>query len=253
MNKTLLLKVKDLWVSIQDKDILQGLTLEIRANEIHGIMGPNGCGKSTFSKFLAGHSSYAFKNGSVFFENKNLLTLSPEDRSHEGLFLAFQSPVEIPGLSNYDFLRIAYNQKQKYFNQPELDPLEFLAMSQKFGSKLGIKQEFFKRNLNEGFSGGEKKKNEILQMLLLQPKLVIFDEIDSGLDIDALKLICKNIKENLYEKTSFLIITHYPRIFDYLQPDYLHIMKQGKICQTGGVELATKIEQHGYEEFPLIV
>ena len=192
-----ILELDQLQASIDDKLIINDFNLNIGEGEIHVIMGPNGSGKSTLSKVLAGHPSYEVQNGHINFNNQNLLELSPEERSHQGLFLAFQYPIEIAGVTNYDFLRIAYNEKQKYLKKPELDPLEFMNLVQVLLNKLKMRDEFLNRNLNEGFSGGEKKRNEILQMLLLDPKLVILDEIDSGLDIDALRIICENITLNL--------------------------------------------------------
>ena len=243
MNTTL--EIKHLEASIEDKKIIQDFNLSINPGEVHVIMGPNGSGKSTLSKILAGHPSYQV-NG---VDEKDLLDLSPEQRSHEGLFLAFQHPIEISGVTNYDFLRIAYNEKQKYLKKPELDPLEFMTLTQTFLTKLKMRNEFLNRNLNEGFSGGEKKRNEILQMLLLNPKLVILDEIDSGLDIDALKIICDIINENLNKNSSLIVITHYPKILQYLKPTFVHIMIQGKIVKTGGVELIEQLEKEGYSEF----
>jgi len=244
-----LLHIKNLEASIQNTDIIKNLNLIVNSNEIHVIMGPNGSGKSTLSKILAGHPAYCVNNGQIIFNQQNLLDLSPENRSHEGLFLAFQYPVEISGVSNYDFLRIAYNEQQKYKKNKELDPLEFMELIQKLVNKLKIKSEFLNRDLNEGFSGGEKKRNEILQMLLLQPKLVILDEIDSGLDIDAIKIICENIKENLNNDSSLIVITHYPRILTYLKPTHVHIMINGKIIKTGNLELVEELEKNGYEPF----
>jgi len=248
MNKSLL-KIEELEISIEKTNILKKLNLEIKENEIHVIMGPNGSGKSTLSKILAGHPAYEISGGSVVFSDKNLLDLSPEIRSHEGLFLAFQYPIEISGLSNYDFLRIAYNEKQKYFNQPEMDPLEFMQIIEVLLKKLKIKPEFLQRNLNEGFSGGEKKRNEVLQMLLLDPKLIILDEIDSGLDMDAMKIICEGIMSNVGKKSSLLIITHYPKILSYLKPNFVHIFMDGKIIKTGNMELIEQLENHGYDSF----
>jgi Fe-S cluster assembly ATP-binding protein len=243
----ILLKIENLKASIENKQILKNLDLKISANEIHVIMGPNGCGKSTLSKILAGHPSYKIDEGSITFLNQNLLEMLPEKRSHEGIFLAFQYPIEISGVTNYDFLRIAYNEKQKYLKKSEVDPLQFMEIIQVLLTKLKIKDEFLNRNLNEGFSGGEKKRNEILQMLLLQPKLVILDEIDSGLDIDAIKIICEGIKENLLNNSSLIVITHYPRILNYLKPDFVHIMMDGKIIKSGNMELVDSLEKEGYK------
>lgn len=246
MNKTLL-KLENLEASIQNTQIIKDLNLEVKENEIHVIMGPNGSGKSTLSKILAGHPSYEIKKGSVNFCEKNLLDMAPEERSHEGLFLAFQYPIEISGVTNYDFLRIAYNEKRKYLQEEELDPIEFMQLTQRLLNKLQMKNEFLNRNLNEGFSGGEKKRNEILQMLLLDPKLVILDEIDSGLDVDAIKIICEGINNNLSQNSSLIVITHYPRILNYLKPTYVHIMIDGKIIKTGNLELVESLEKDGYQ------
>lgn len=243
----ILLTLKDLEASIENKIILNKLNLEVKENEIHVIMGPNGSGKSTLSKVLAGHPSYKINNGSIFFCNKNLLEMAPEERSHEGLFLAFQYPIEIPGVTNYDFLRIAYNEKRKYLKESELDPLEFMKLTEILLKKLKIKNEFLNRNLNEGFSGGEKKRNEILQMLLLDPKLIILDEIDSGLDVDAIKIICEEINKNIAQNSSLIVITHYPRILNYLKPTHVHIMIEGKIIKTGNMELVEILEKDGYQ------
>jgi len=245
----MLLSVDKLSAKIQNTEILKNFSLEIGKNEIHVIMGPNGSGKSTFSKILAGHPSYEIISGKISFDNQDLLDLSPENRSHAGIFLAFQYPVEIAGVTNFDFLRIAYNEKQKYEKKEELDPLEFMEVTQGFLKKLKMKPEFLNRNLNEGFSGGEKKRNEILQMLLLNPKLVILDEIDSGLDIDALKVICEGIVKNISAEASLVVITHYPRILSYLKPTHIHIMMDGKIIKTGKEELIDILETKGYEAF----
>jgi len=244
-----ILDIQNLEASIDNTTILKNLNLSISTNEIHVIMGPNGSGKSTLSKILAGHPSYEIKNGQINFCEKNLLEMSPEIRSHEGLFLAFQYPLEISGVTNYDFLRIAYNEKQKYKQNEEVNPLEFMQIIDDLLKKLKMKSEFLYRNLNEGFSGGEKKRNEILQMLLLSPKLVILDEIDSGLDIDALKIICEGLLNNLPKDVSLLVITHYPKILTYLKPTKVHILMNGKIVQVGNLELIEKLEQDGYSAF----
>lgn len=245
----MLLEIKNLEASIENKKIIKNFNLTINKNEIHVIMGPNGSGKSTLSKILAGHPAYSVDNGNILFKEKDLLEMAPEIRSHEGLFLAFQYPIEISGVTNYDFLRLAYNEKQKYENKPELGPLEFMELTQISLQKLKMKNEFLNRNLNEGFSGGEKKRNEILQMLLLNPNLVILDEIDSGLDIDAIKIICEGIVNNLEKDASLIVITHYPRILHYLKPTHVHIMINGKIIKTGNLELIEYLEKEGYESF----
>ena len=248
MNKNLL-DITNLKANIDDKPIIKNLSLSINNGETHVIMGPNGCGKSTLSKILAGHPSYEVENGNIIFDSNNLLDMDPEVRSHEGLFLAFQYPLEISGVTNFDFLRIAYNEKNKFHNLEELDPLEFMEITNELLNKLKIKPEFLNRDLNQGFSGGEKKRNEILQMLLLNPKLVILDEIDSGLDVDAIKIICDGITNNLEKNSSLLVITHYPKILTYLKPDFIHIMIDGKIIKTGGMELVHKLKETGYDAF----
>jgi Fe-S cluster assembly ATP-binding protein len=242
-----LLEIKNLEASIESSKIIKNFNLVINQNEIHVIMGPNGSGKSTISKILAGHPAYKVETGSIAFNQKNLLQMSPEIRSHEGLFLAFQYPIEISGVTNYDFLRLAYNEKQKYEKKVEIGPLEFMELTQVALQKLKMKSEFLNRDLNEGFSGGEKKRNEILQMLLLNPKLIILDEIDSGLDIDAIRIICEGIMKNLAPDSSLIVITHYPRILNYLKPTHVHIMVDGKIIKTGHLELVEYLEKEGYE------
>jgi Fe-S cluster assembly ATP-binding protein len=243
------LKIENLEASIDQKIVIKNFNLEINENEIHVIMGPNGSGKSTLSKILAGHPAYKILKGSIFFNGQNLLELSPEERSRQGIFLAFQHPLEISGVTNYDFLRFAYNQKRKYRGQSELTPVEFMSLVNEKANELQFPLEFLGRDLNQGFSGGEKKKNEILQMILLQPEFLILDELDSGLDIDAMKIICQSILKNFEKKSSSLIITHYPRIFNYFKPDFVHIMINGKIIQTGNSTLIEKIEQNGYQSF----
>jgi Fe-S cluster assembly ATP-binding protein len=243
----MILKIKNLEVLIENKIILKDFNLTINSNEIHVIMGPNGSGKSTLSKIIAGHPSYKINEGEIEFNKKNLLEMSPEIRSHEGIFLAFQYPLEISGVTNYDFLRLAYNEKQKYLNKSETTPLEFMSLIEKKANQLKMPMEFLNRDLNHGFSGGEKKRNEILQMLLLEPKLVILDELDSGLDIDAMKTICESIVKNLSKDSSLILITHYPRILKYFTPTFVHILRKGKIIRTGNLELIEMLEKEGYE------
>ena len=247
MNKTPILEIKNLQVTINTNEILKNLNLKVYAGEIHAIMGPNGSGKSTFSKVLAGHPAYQVLNGQIVFKGINILDLDPEERSHLGIFLAFQYPIEIPGVSNEDFLRLAYNAKQKFKNQSEVDPLEFLMIINKKLQLVDMSPTFLSRNVNEGFSGGEKKRNEILQMILLDSDLSILDETDSGLDIDALKIISKGINTFMNEKKAIILITHYQRLLDYIKPDFVHVMQNGKIIKTGTAELAKKLELKGYE------
>ena len=242
-----LLEIKNLQVSINDNEILKNLNLKINKGEIHAIMGPNGSGKSTFSKVLAGHPAYSILNGDIFFKGLSILELEPEERSHLGIFLAFQYPIEIPGVSNEDFLRLAYNSKQKFYNKPEIDPIEFLTIINEKLKDVNMSPLFLSRNVNEGFSGGEKKRNEILQMILLNPELSILDETDSGLDIDALKIISNGINKFMNPSKSIILITHYQRLLDYINPTYVHVMQDGKIIKTGSAELAKELESKGYE------
>jgi Fe-S cluster assembly ATP-binding protein len=242
-----ILEVKDLRVSINDNEILKNLNLTINKGEIHAIMGPNGSGKSTFSKVLAGHPAYSVSNGDIFFKGSSILDLEPEQRSHLGIFLAFQYPIEIPGVSNEDFLRLAYNSKQKFYNKPETDPIEFLGIINEKLKLVNMSPIFLSRNVNEGFSGGEKKRNEILQMILLDSELAILDETDSGLDIDALKTISMGINNFMNPSKAILLITHYQRLLDYIKPTYVHVMQDGKIVKTGSAELAKELENKGYE------
>lgn len=246
MNKTLL-DIKDLEVSINDNIILNKFNLTIRPGEIHAIMGPNGSGKSTLSKVLVGHPSYSIISGDIFFKGINITNIEPEERSHLGLFLAFQYPIEIPGVSNADFLRLAYNAKQQFYNKQELDPIEFLSIITKKLELVKMSPKFLDRNINEGFSGGEKKRNEILQMILLDSELSILDETDSGLDIDALKTISNGINVFMNSSKGIILITHYQRLLDYIKPTYVHVMQNGKIIKTGSVDLASKLEEKGYE------
>ena len=242
-----LLEIKDLQVSINENKILKKLSLTVYKGEIHAIMGPNGSGKSTFSKVLAGHPAYSVIDGDIFFKGSSILELDPEERSHLGIFLAFQYPIEIPGVSNEDFLRLAYNSKQKFYSKPEVDPLEFLAIIDEKLKLVQMSSSFLSRNVNEGFSGGEKKRNEILQMILLDSDLSILDETDSGLDIDALKTISNGINNFMSPTKSIILITHYQRLLDYINPTYVHVMQNGKIIKTGSADLAKELENKGYE------
>jgi Fe-S cluster assembly ATP-binding protein len=242
-----ILEIKDLQVSINDNKILKKLNLTVNKGEIHAIMGPNGSGKSTFSKVLAGHPAYSVLGGDIIFKGSSILALEPEERSHLGIFLAFQYPIEIPGVSNEDFLRLAYNSKQVFSNKPEVDPIEFLTIIQEKLKLVQMSPLFLSRNVNEGFSGGEKKRNEILQMILLDSDLSILDETDSGLDIDALKIISNGINNFMNPNKSIILITHYQRLLDYINPTYVHVMQDGKIIKTGSADLAKELEDKGYE------
>jgi Fe-S cluster assembly ATP-binding protein len=242
-----LLEIKNLQVSINENEILKNLNLTINKGEIHAIMGPNGSGKSTFSKVLAGHPAYSVLGGDIIFKGSSIIDLEPEERSHLGIFLAFQYPVEIPGVSNEDFLRLAYNSKQKFYKKQEVDPLEFLSIITDKLKLVSMSPLFLSRNVNEGFSGGEKKRNEILQMILLDSELTILDETDSGLDIDALKVISNGINNFMNPDKSIILITHYQRLLDYINPTYVHVMQNGKIIKTGSSDLAKELENRGYE------
>jgi len=247
INNSPILEIKDLKASIDSNEILQNLNLKVNRGEIHAIMGPNGSGKSTFSKVVAGHPAYEVLSGKILFNGTDILDLDPEERSHLGIFLAFQYPIEIPGVSNEDFLRLAYNAKQKFKNEPEVDPLEFLMIINEKLELVEMSPAFLSRNVNEGFSGGEKKRNEILQMILLDSELSILDDTDSGLDIDALKIISNGINVFMTEQKSIILITHYQRLLDYIKPDFVHVMQDGKIIKTGTSDLAKELELKGYE------
>ena len=242
-----MLEIKDLHASINDVEILKGLNLKVKKGEIHAIMGTNGSGKSTLSKVLTGHPTYTIDKGEIFFEDEKINDLPPEERAQLGLFLAFQYPVEIPGVSNEEFLRIAYNLKRKAQNLPELNPIQFFEIVKEKLDASALNLEFLNRNVNEGFSGGEKKRNEILQMTVLDPKLSILDETDSGLDIDALRNLSAGINNFMTNEKSLILITHYQRLLDYIKPDFVHIMHKGKIIKTGDASLALTLENEGYE------
>ncbi|KAI2508698.1 ABC transporter (chloroplast) [Fragilaria crotonensis] len=243
----LLLEIKNLKVSIEDNIILDKLNLKVQKGEIHAIMGPNGSGKSTFSKVVAGHPAYSIISGDILFKGDSIIDLTPEERSHIGIFLAFQYPIEIPGVSNEDFLRLSYNAKQRFFNQPEVDPIEFLGIVIKKMELVKMSPQFLNRNVNEGFSGGEKKRNEILQMIVLDSDICILDETDSGLDIDALKIISNGINNFMTKDKGIILITHYQRLLDYINPTYVHVMQNGRIIKTGSSELAKELEDKGYQ------
>ena len=242
-----LLQVKGLKASVDGVAILKGVDLEIDAGEVHAIMGLNGSGKSTLSKVLAGHPAYTVTGGEVLFEGKNLFELAPEERARAGLFLAFQYPVEVPGVSNSAFLRLAYNTLQASRGGEELDPLEFDDLVRERIKVVEMDPAFLDRSVNEGFSGGEKKRNEILQMAILSPKLAILDETDSGLDIDALRIVANGVNSLRSEHNAIVMVTHYQRLLNYIVPDYVHVMHAGRIVKTGGSGLALELEERGYD------
>lgn len=247
-NSPVILSVKNLTATIDGNPILKGLNLEVKAGEIHAIMGQNGSGKSTFSKILAGHPAYEVTGGEVTFLGQNLLELEADERALIGIFLAFQYPIEIPGVSNLDFLRVAYNSQRKHRGLDELDVFDFEDLIQEKLELVKMRPEFLERSVNQGFSGGEKKRNEILQMALLEPKLAILDETDSGLDIDALKIVANGVNQLANAENAMLVITHYQRLLDYIVPDYVHVMADGRIIKTGDKELALELEQRGYDD-----
>lgn len=242
-----MLEIKDLKVSIEGKEILKGINLTVNKGEIHAIMGPNGSGKSTLSNVLAGREEYEVTGGRVTYDGEDLLEMAPEDRARSGVFMAFQYPVEIPGVSNTYFLKTALNEKRKFNKQEELDAADFLALVRQKTKVVEIDNSLLSRPVNEGFSGGEKKKNEIFQMAVLEPQLAILDETDSGLDIDALRIVANGVNSLHSKDNAFLVITHYQRLLDYIVPDVVHVLSNGKIVKSGGKELALELEEKGYD------
>jgi len=241
-----MLEIKDLCASVDGKEILKGINLSVAAGEVHAIMGPNGSGKSTLSYVLSGRDGYDITGGSVTYEGKNLLEMAADERACEGVFLAFQYPVEIPGVNNTYFLKAAVNAKRKYNGEEELDAMAFMKLMKLKMPLVEMKQDLLQRSVNEGFSGGEKKRNEIFQMAVLEPKLALLDETDSGLDIDALRIVANGVNALRNEARSMIVITHYQRLLDYIQPDFVHVLSDGQIIKSGGKELALELEEKGY-------
>jgi Fe-S cluster assembly ATP-binding protein len=241
-----MLKVFDLHGLVEGKQILNGIDLEVRPGEVHAIMGPNGSGKSTFAHILAGRQGYEVSSGSVEYDGRNLLDMSPEERAREGIFLAFQYPVEIPGVSNIYFLKASLNAIRKHRGEEELDAMDFLSLVKDRLALVKMQEELLYRSVNDGFSGGEKKRNEILQMAILEPRLAILDETDSGLDIDALRTVAEGVNSLRDPNRAFIIVTHYQRLLNYIEPDFVHVMLGGRIVKSGGRELALELEEHGY-------
>lgn len=242
-----MLTIKNLTATVEGKPILKGVNLDVKAGEIHAIMGPNGAGKSTLAKVLAGHPAYEVTGGEVWFKGQNLLDLDPEERAHLGLFMSFQYPVEIPGVSNTQFLQIALNAKRKANGQSELTEAEFTQLLHNKMKLMEMRPEFSSRNVNENFSGGEKKRNEILQMAILHPNLALLDETDSGLDIDAMRIVAHGVNQLMNHEMGLVLVTHYQRLLDYIRPKFVHVMLDGKIVQSGGPELALELENKGYD------
>ena len=242
-----MLEIRDLYASINGKEILKGINLTVNPGEIHALMGQNGAGKSTLSNVLVGNPAYEVTSGTVMFNGKNLLEMSPEDRAHEGLFLSFQHPVEIPGVSMVNFMRAAINAKRKYHQQEPMSAADFLKMMREKRKVVELDSKLANRSVNEGFSGGEKKRNEIFQMAMLEPTLSILDETDSGLDVDALRIVAEGFNKLRTPETSALVITHYQRLLDYLKPDVVHVLMNGRIVKTGGPDLAMEIENKGFD------
>ena len=242
-----MLNIKDLYTAVENKKILEGLSLNVKAGEVHAIMGPNGSGKSTLANILAGKDGYQVTKGSVLYEDKNLLELSPEERARKGVFLAFQYPVEIPGVNNIYLLKAALNAIRKHKGEPELDAMEFMSLVKEKMKLVEMNEDLLTRSVNEGFSGGEKKRNEVFQMAILEPKLAILDETDSGLDIDALRIVAEGVNSLRNKERAFILVTHYQRLLNYIKPDYVHVLGKGKIIKSGGPELALELEEKGYD------
>ena len=242
-----MLEIRNLTASIDGNQILKGINLKVNKGEVHAIMGPNGSGKSTLAKVLAGHPAYEVTGGEVIYDGKNLLEMSPDQRAREGVFMAFQYPVEVPGVSNSQFLRLAYNEKQKHLGEDELDPLEFKDLLKEKAALVEMDASFMTRSVNEGFSGGEKKRNEILQMAVLDPKLAVLDETDSGLDIDALRVVAEGVNKLHDPNKAVIVVTHYQRLLNYIVPDFVHVLSGGRIVKEGGKELALELEEKGYD------
>jgi Fe-S cluster assembly ATP-binding protein len=241
------LEIRNLHAKIDGKEILRGIDLSVKAGEVHAIMGPNGSGKSTLAKVIAGHPSYEVTGGEVIYDGKNLLELPPDERARDGVFLAFQYPVEVPGVSNAQFLRLAYNERRKHLGEEELDPLEFKDLLTERAKIVEMESALMSRSVNEGFSGGEKKRNEILQMAVLEPKLAVLDETDSGLDIDALRVVSEGVNRLRRPDNAILLVTHYQRLLNYIVPDFVHVLYKGRIVRSGGKELALALEEKGYD------
>lgn len=243
----MLLEIKNLHANVEGNEILKGINLKVNVGEVHAIMGPNGSGKSTLASVLAGKEEYVVTAGEVLYNGKNLLELSPEDRAREGVFLAFQYPVEIPGVSNTNLLKTAVNEVRKYRGEEQLDAMEFLSLLKEKSKLVELDSKFLSRAVNEGFSGGEKKRNEIFQMAVLNPKLAILDETDSGLDIDALRIVANGVNKLKAKDNATILVTHYQRLLDYIIPDFVHVLYKGKIVKSGGKELALELEEKGYD------
>ncbi|HET9711782.1 MAG TPA: Fe-S cluster assembly ATPase SufC [Pyrinomonadaceae bacterium] len=242
-----MLEIKNLHAGIDGKEILKGINLTVNKGEIHAIMGPNGSGKSTLAKVLAGHPQYEVTQGEILYEGRNLLEMAPDERARNGVFMAFQYPIEVPGVSNAQFLRLAYNEKRKHLGEEELDPLEFKDLLKERAKVVEMDATLMSRSVNEGFSGGEKKRNEILQMAVLEPKLAVLDETDSGLDIDALRVVANGVNQLHTPNNAIIVVTHYQRLLNYIVPDFVHVLADGLIAREGGKELALELEAKGYD------